>query len=94
MRGGEVKNFYYLVMGYREGGRVKQKTLFRLGEYPTFDAYLKAKEEEQRRIKGEVARLDQGSHPLFVRTFWLNKLPKLKKEYRRALEVKQKYVVE
>lgn len=58
MRGGEVRNFYYLVKGYREGGKVKQKTVFRLGEYPTFDAYLKAVETERQEVRNRVERLE------------------------------------
>lgn len=94
MRGGEVKNFYYLVMGYREGGKVKQKTVFRLGEYPTFDAYLMAIKEKQGRVRSEIARLAQGNHLLWLHRHWSSELSKLAEKYQKALAVKQKYAVE
>jgi hypothetical protein len=91
---GTVHYLHYLVVGYREGNKVKQRTVFRLGEYPTFDTYLKAKNEEQQRVKNEISRLILSNKPSWLRNFWLNKLPRLEKEYQAALAVKQKYVVE
>lgn len=91
---GKLRNHYYLVVGYREGGKVKQKTLFRLGEYPTFDVYLKAIEQKQQRVRNEIDRLAQNNHLPWMQRYWQSELSKLEAKYRNALSVKQKYVVE
>lgn len=86
---GVRRNLYYLVESYREGGKVKRKTIIQLGETNNIDSAL----EIINRKKEEILQEIQDCREKIKKPVWIGDSgywPYIKRQERRIKEAEEK----
>lgn len=72
LKDGSLRELYYLVESYREGGKIKRRTIHKLKEHKSIDEAITTLEEKKqplvekmRRLEQEKELASQGRHPDF-----------------------------